>query len=159
MDTWTSIDDIPVKAVQHSLGNTSHYLDYGFTPAYPFGFGLTYTTFEYSDLELSAETITMDETLTVSATIENTGNVKGTETVQLYIRDLAASFTRPVRELKAFTRVTLEPGEQMQVTFQLTNEQLGFYDPDGTFVVEPGQFNVWIAPDAASGLKGGFVLN
>ena len=157
LDTWTYIDDIPVKAVQHSLGNTSHYLDYGFTPAYPFG--LTYTSFEYSDLELSSDAIAMDQSVTVSATVTNTGKVKGTETVQLYILDIAASYTRPVRELKAFTRITLEPGEQMKVSFQLTKEQLGFYHPDGSFVVEPGLFNVWIAPDAASGLKGELVLN
>ena len=156
--TWTHIDKIPVKAVQHSLGNTSHYLDYGYNPLYPFGFGLSYTTFEYSDIKVSSETIKLGESVVVEALIKNTGNVKGTEIVQLYTRDLVASYTRPVRELKAFTRLTLEPGESAKVRFELGSEQLGFYHPDGTFVVESGEFDVWIAPDAASGLKSNFVV-
>jgi beta-glucosidase len=156
--TWTHIDDIPVKAVQHSLGNTSHTLDYGFTPLYPFGYGLSYTSFEYSDLKISADSIDRSETLEVSATITNTGDVEGTEIVQLYIRDMVGSFTRPVRELKDYQRVTLSAGESKEVIFELTSDQLGFYFPDGDFVVEPGQFHVWIAPNAAEGLQAEFEL-
>ncbi len=158
LNTWTHIDKIPVKAVQHSLGNTSHYLDYGFVPFYPFGYGLSYTTFEYSSFKVSATEVKMGEPVKVSALIKNTGNFKGTEIVQLYIRDIAASYTRPVRELKSFSRITLEPGESKEVSFTLTNDELGFYLPDGSYVVEPGEFNVWIAPDAASGLEGKFFV-
>jgi beta-glucosidase len=156
--TWTHIDDIPVQAVQHSLGNTNHTLDYGFTPLYPFGYGLSYTTFEYSDLKTSSEAITSGETLKVSATITNTGEVEGSETVQLYIRDMVGSYTRPVRELKDYQRVTLAAGESKEVVFELSPDQLGFYFPDGEFVVEPGQFQVWIAPNAAEGLQAAFEL-
>ncbi len=156
--TWTHIDDIPVQAVQHSLGNTNHTLDYGFTPLYPFGYGLSYTTFEYSDIEISSETISSDETLKVSATITNTGEVEGSETVQLYIRDMVGSYTRPVRELKDYQRVTLAAGESEKVVFELNTDHLGFYYPDGEFVVEPGQFQVWIAPNAAEGLQAEFEL-
>ncbi|MGM0376624.1 MAG: beta-glucosidase BglX [Bacteroidota bacterium] len=157
-DSWTHIDDIPVQAVQHSLGNTSHYLDYGFTPLYPFGFGLSYTTFDYSDVKLSSEEIQQDDVLKVTATITNTGDVEGTEIVQLYTRDLVASYTRPVRELKDYQRIKLAPGESRDVTFELTQEQLGFYTPDGEYVTETGRFEVWIAPNAAEGLKESFEL-
>ena len=155
---WTHIDNIKVKAEQLSLGNTSHTLDYGFTPLYPFGYGLSYTTFEYSGMSLSSEKLQEGDTLEVSAVVSNTGNVAATEIVQLYTRDLVGSYTRPVRELKDFKRVTIQPGESKKVSFTLTTEQLGFYHPSGEFVTEPGEFNVWIAPNAAEGLKAGFVL-
>jgi beta-glucosidase len=156
--SWTHIDDIPVHAVQHSLGNTNHTLDYGFKPLYPFGYGLSYTTFEYSDLKISSESITRGENLKVSATITNTGDVEGSEIVQLYIRDLVASYTRPVRELKNYQRVSLTPGESMAVEFELGEQHLGFYHPNGEYVVEPGQFDVWIGPNAAEGLQAVFEL-
>ncbi|MGQ1889826.1 beta-glucosidase BglX [Thermophagus sp. OGC60D27] len=156
--SWTHIDDIPVKAVQHSLGNTNHTLDYGFTPLYPFGYGLSYTTFEYSDISLSSDKIKMGDVLKVFATITNTGKVQGTEIVQLYTRDLVGSYTRPVKELKDFRRVTLKPGESKTVTFELKTDELGFYLPDGNYVVEPGEFHVWIAPNAAEGLQSEFWL-
>lgn len=156
--TWTHIDDIPVHAVQHSLGNTNHTLDYGFTPLYPFGYGLSYTSFEYSDINISSESLSKGDTLNVSATITNTGDVEASETVQLYIRDLVGSYTRPVRELKDYQRVTLLPGESKEVVFELNSDQLGFYFPDGQFVVEPGDFQVWIAPNAAEGLRAEFEL-
>ncbi|SFE60346.1 beta-glucosidase [Thermophagus xiamenensis] len=156
--SWTYIDDIPVKAVQHSLGNTNHTLDYGFKPLYPFGYGLSYTTFEYSDISLSAKTIQIGDVIKVSATITNTGKREGTEIVQLYVRDLVGSYTRPVRELKDFKRITLKPGESERVTFELNSSQLGFYHPNGRYVIEPGDFHVWIAPNAADGLMGKFRL-
>jgi beta-glucosidase len=150
--TWTHINDIPVKAVQHSTGNTNHTLDYGFTPLYPFGYGLSYTTFEYSNLKLSANELPLGSAVTVTATIKNTGNRTGTEIVQCYIRDVAASYIRPVRELKSYQRITLQPGESTQVDFTLGNNEMGFYHPDGTYVVEKGEFKIWIAPNAAEGL-------
>ncbi len=155
-ENWTHIDEIPVHAVQHSLGNTNHSLDYGFTPLYPFGFGLSYTTFEYSDMNLSSETMTQNDELTITATIKNSGKVTGTEVVQLYTRDLVAFYTRPVRELKDYKRVTLQPGESVQVEFTIGADEIGFYLPDGTYTIEPGDFHVWVAPNAAEGLQNEF---
>lgn len=157
-ESWTHIDSIPVHAVQHSTGNTSHTLDYGFTPLYPFGYGLSYTTFSYSPVTLSADKINKDGSLTASATIKNTGKVTATEVAQLYIRDKVGTYTRPVKELKGFERVTLQPGEIKKITFEIGQEQLGYYFPDGTYVVEPGQFNVWIAPNSAEGTQAEFSL-
>lgn len=155
---WVHIDDIPVMAGQHSTGNTNNTLDYGFTPLYPFGYGLSYTTFEYSDIALSSERLLANEEISVSAVISNTGRLAAIEIVQLYVRDVTASFTRPVRELKAYQRISLEPGESKRVEFKLRPEQLGYYFPDGTFVTEPGDFHVWIAPDSAGGLRSEFVF-
>jgi len=157
-ESWVHIDSIGIGAWQTSLGNESHYLDAGFTPQFPFGYGLTYTTFEYSDLKLSAEKIKMGKSLTVSATITNTGSVQATEIVQFYIRDLAASITRPVRELKGFQRVALEPGESKNVEFQLTKDDLAFPGQDMKWITEPGKFHVWIAPSSDSGLMGKFSI-
>jgi beta-glucosidase len=157
--TWTHIDAIPVHAVQHSTGNTSHTLDYGYTPLYPFGFGLSYTTFEYGNVELSSPEIGEGKTLQASTTITNTGKTAGVETVQCYIRDVAAKYTRPVRELVAYKQVSLQPGESVKVTFDLGPDQLGSYYPDGSFVTEKGEFHVWIAPNAADGQLAKFVLN
>jgi beta-glucosidase len=157
-ESWTHIDSIPVHAVQHSTGNTNHTLDYGFTPLYPFGYGLSYTTFSYSPVTLSADKIKKDGSLTASATITNTGKLTATEVAQLYIRDKVGTYTRPVKELKGFERVTLQPGEIKTITFEIGLEQLGYYFPDGTYVVEPGQFNVWIAPNSAEGTQAEFSL-
>jgi beta-glucosidase len=156
--SWVHIDSIGVGAGQTSLGNESHYLDAGFTPQYPFGYGLTYTTFEYDNLKLSSKKMKMDETLKVSATIKNTGAVQAVEIVQLYIRDVAASITRPVRELKGYKRVSLKPGESQTVEFELTKHDLAFPGQDMKKVTEPGQFHVWIAPSSDSGLMGDFTL-
>ncbi|MBN1482577.1 glycosyl hydrolase, partial [candidate division KSB1 bacterium] len=157
-DSWVHIDSIKIGAWQTSLGNESHYLDAGFTPQYPFGYGLSYTTFEYADLKLSAEQITLGEFITVSAQIKNVGAVQADEIVQLYIRDLAASITRPVRELKGFKRLTLKPGESVTVEFELTAHDLAFPGPDMVKITEPGKFHVWIAPSSANGLFGEFTV-
>lgn len=158
-DNWVHIDDIPVQAVQHSLGNTNHSLDYGFTPLYPFGYGLSYSSFEYSNIEISDNQIQVSETLTVTATIKNTGEYTANEIVQLYIRDLSASYVRPVRELKNYQKIELQPGESKQVNFTLDKSDLGFYKPDGTYIVEPGKFNVWIAEHAETGLMAEFEIS
>src|SRR3989441_3793008 len=107
---------------------TSKYLDLPWTPLFPFGYGLSYTQFRLSNLQLSATRIRADGRLTVSVEVENTGKRVGDEVVQLYIRDVAASVTRPVKELKGFQRITLQPAEKRHVEFVLTPEQLGFYD-------------------------------
>jgi beta-glucosidase len=125
-------------------------------PLFPFGFGLTYTTFAYANLRVSHETLR--GSLEVSADITNTGAREGVEVVQLYVRDLVGSLTRPIRELKSFQRVALQPGETRRVGFTLREEQLAFTRADGTQGVEPGAFHVWIAPDSAHGLRGEFRL-
>jgi beta-glucosidase len=136
----------------------SRYLDEPNSPLFPFGYGLSYTTFEYSHLAIEAPAIAPDGVLRASAHIQNTGQRSGTEVVQLYVRDLVASVTRPVRELKAFERITLEPGEARTVRFEIPAHQLGFVGLDMQYTVEPGEFQLWIAPDSTRGLQGTFEL-
>jgi beta-glucosidase len=135
---------------------TSKYLDVPWTPLYPFGYGLSYTQFRLSNLQLSTSRIRPDGRLTASVDVENTGRRTGDEVVQLYIRDVVASRTRPVKELKGFERVTLKPGEKRRVEFVLTPEHLGFYNREMRFVVEPGTFKVWAGTDSATGLEASF---
>jgi beta-glucosidase len=134
----------------------SRYVDLPNTPLFPFGYGLSYTKFEYTNMELSHQTLR--SRMSISAEITNTGEQAGSELVQLYVRDLVGSLTRPVRELKGFQKVELQPGESRRVTFTLTEEMLSFTRADGTKGVEPGRFQVWIAPDSTSGLCGDFTL-
>ncbi|MBC6905430.1 beta-glucosidase BglX [Saccharophagus sp. K07] len=155
---FTQMDDFPLEAFQHSTGHKNHYIDIGFKPQFPFGFGLSYSNAVYSDLKLSKKTIGVNDTLEVSAKIRNSGKRPVTETVQLYIRDLVASSVRPVRELKNFQRVTLKPGEAKVVKFKLTKDDLAFYNQQLNWVVEPGEFHVWIAPNAEEGLQGQFTV-
>jgi beta-glucosidase len=157
-ETYVPIDEIPVRAFQTSLGNETHFLDAGFAPQFPFGFGLSYTSFAYSDLELSSPTIEAGGSLEVSAAVTNTGRMAADEVVQLYVRDLVGSVTRPVRELKGFARVSLEPGETRRVRFTLIADALGFHSVGGQWVVEPGAFEVWIGPSSQEGLEGKFEL-
>ena len=128
---------------------TSKYLDLPWTPLYPFGFGLSYTQFRLSNLQLSASRIRPDGRLTVSVEVENVGRLAGDEVVQLYIRDVAASVSRPVRELKGFQRVTLRPGDKRRLEFILAPEHLGLYDRQMHFVVEPGEFKVMVSNSSA----------
>ncbi|MFC1565166.1 glycoside hydrolase family 3 N-terminal domain-containing protein, partial [candidate division KSB1 bacterium] len=135
---------------------TSKYIDIPNSPLYPFGYGLSYTTFEYNNLQLNTDSILPDGSITVTAEIENTGEYAGDEIVQLYIRDLVASLVQPVKELKGFTKIHLEPGEKKTVEFTLGPEQLGAYNRQMRFVVEPGDFRVWIGWNSAEGLEGNF---
>ncbi len=135
---------------------TSKYLDVPWTPLYPFGHGLSYTTFRLSGLQLSSQRIAPDGRLTVSVEVENTGSRAGDEVVQLYVRDVAASVTRPVRELKGFERVSLRPGEKRRLQFTLAPEHLGFLDQNMRFVVEPGEFKVFAGTSSVGGLEAGF---
>jgi beta-glucosidase len=137
---------------------TSKYLDAPWTPEYPFGFGLSYTGFEYTNLKVGAPQVRLGGKLAISADVANTGKYEADEVVQLYTRQLAASITRPVRELKAFRRIRLKPGEKRTVEFALTTADLSFYNQRGQLAAEPGKFEVWVAPDSASGLKGSFEL-
>ncbi len=134
----------------------SRYLDLPSSPLYPFGFGLSYTTFEFGNLKLSSETIRPADTLIVTVNVKNTGKRKGDEVAQLYIRDLVASVTRPVRELKGFERITLDPGETKTVTFKLSPKELGFYNQQMKFAVEPGKFKIWVGPNSVEGVEGSF---
>ena len=145
------LDDIAVEAGQTSLGCTSFYMDAGFDPLFPFGYGLSYTTFKYSNVKLSSASLKKDDVLTVTFDLENTGKYKGTEVAQLYIQDKVGSVTRPVKELKRFTRVTLKPGEKKNVSFELPVSELAFWNIDMVKVVEPGDFGLWVATDSQSG--------
>jgi beta-glucosidase len=128
---------------------TSKYLDVPVAPLYPFGHGLSYTTFRLSNLRLSAPRVAPSAGVEASVDVENTGQRGGDEVVQIYIRDLAASRVRPTKELKGFRRVTLQPGERRTLTFKLTREELGFYNAAMQYVVEPGRFKVFAARSSA----------
>ncbi|MDR1370253.1 MAG: beta-glucosidase BglX [Dysgonamonadaceae bacterium] len=156
--TLESIDDIPLEAGQVSLGNTSHYLDAGKDPLFPFGYGLSYTTFQYSDLSLSSNEIGKDDSLVASCVITNTGTVEGSEIAQLYIRDWVGSVTRPVKELKAFDKISLKPGESRTVSFKLTAGDLKFWNNNDQQLLEPGDFTLWIGTNSAEGLETNFRL-
>lgn len=155
-ENFVHMDDIPVRAWQTSLGNESHYIDAGYKPQYPFGFGLSYTEFEYSDLKLSDTELKLGNALNISARITNVGNMEVVEIVQLYTRDLVASITPPVKELKGFQRIRLKPGESQVVQFTVHTDNLAFHNQNMKLVTEPGHFDVWIAPHSDSGLKGVF---
>ena len=135
---------------------TSKYLDVPVTPLFPFGYGLSYTAFRLTNLRLSAPSIRRDGHITVSAEVENVGERAGDEVVQLYIRDVVASVTRPLKELKGFERITLKPGEKRTVEFTLASAQLGFYNRDMRFVVEPGEFRVFVGTNSVEGLEATF---
>ncbi len=136
-----------------------NYADGPTTPLYPFGFGLAYTTFEYGQVELGAPVMKPDGTLTAKVNVKNTGPRAGTETVQLYVRALATSAgPRPVRELKGFQKVRLQPGESRDVSFTLSGRELGYYDTTSHWLVEPGKYQLWLAKDSASGQPVDFEL-
>ena len=147
----TLLEDIELEAGQTSLGNTSYYLDYGPYPLFPFGFGLSYTTFEYSLPVLDKEEYGANDQLNISFTLSNTGKYKGTEVAQVYVRDLVGSLTRPVKELKYFERIELNPGESRDLTFQLPVSDLAFFGLDGQKKVEPGAFQLWVAGSSNAG--------
>jgi beta-glucosidase len=158
-----SLGQVPIYYNHYNTGRPgpsnvvfwSHYTDESNDPLYPFGYGLSYTTFKYSDLKVDASD---QKNIKVSAIIKNTGKVKGEEVVQLYIRDKVASVVRPVKELKGFEKIELAPGESKTVTFTLTEKEIGFYNNDGKFIVEPGEFDVMVGTSSKEGLKGKFEL-
>ena len=128
----------------------SHYQDVENTPLYPFGYGLSYTTFEYSALQVKKVS---DKEVSVSVTLKNTGKFTGKEVVQLYIKDHYASVTRPVRELKGFELISLEPNESKKIEFTLSEKELGFYNNEGNFIVEPGNFSIFVGGDSNTTLQ------
>ncbi|NBC64091.1 MAG: glycosyl hydrolase [Bacteroidetes bacterium] len=135
---------------------TSKYIDAPNSPLYPFGYGLSYTTYEYDNLTLDKTSMSASDTLQVSVDVTNTGDVAGAEIVQLYIRDLVGSVTRPVKELRGFDKVDLDPGETKNVSFILTSEDLAMYDVDMNWVVEPGAFKVFVGRNSEDLLEADF---
>jgi beta-glucosidase len=137
----------------------SNYLDVPNEPLFPFGFGLSYTTFDYKNLNLSESTLTKDGKLTVSVELTNSGNYDGAEVIQLYLRDMVGTVTRPVKELKGFQKVFLKKGETRTIEFTLTEKDLRFYNSELKFVSEPGDFKVFVGTNSVSLLEAPFALN
>jgi len=152
-ESFVHIDDIAPNTRQSSLGMTCSWLDAGYKPLYPFGYGLSYTHFSYSDIAVSAERVEPGESVTVHATVSNHGDVEADEIVQMYIRDLVGNVTRPVRELKAFTRVRLKPGESRDVAFVIAPADLAFHGRNMQLMTEPGEFHVWIGGSSEAQLR------
>jgi beta-glucosidase len=150
------IDDIEPRAPQTSLGMTAFHLDAGYKPLFPFGFGLSYAEFHYDRIRASAPVIRLGETVSISAEVSNCGEVVADEVVQLYVRDRVGSVTRPVKELKGFQRVRLEPGETTTVGFELHTDDLAFHGRDMRLATEPGEFYAWIGGDSDSELRTAF---
>lgn len=157
-DQIVHIDDIDTYAPQTSLGMTAFHLDAGYKPLFVFGYGLSYAEFHYQNIRVSAHEIGIGDTLTVSAELTNSGTVAADEVVQLYVRDLVGNVTRPVRELKGFRRLRLEPGQTIEVGFELHTDDLAFYGRDMRLLTEPGEFQVWIGGNSATELRTDFRL-
>jgi len=151
-----SVGQIPLYYNHKSTGRpydpknkfTSKYLDIPKDPVYPFGYGLSYTTFNYSDIHLNKTQMKGDEKLAVSVTVTNSGKVAGEEVVQLYIQDPSASISRPVKELKNFKKVLLQPGEKKDVTFDVSTKDLMFYNSDLKYDWEAGDFIIYIGSNS-----------
>jgi beta-glucosidase len=152
-DNIVHIDDIDTRAPQTSLGMSAFHLDTHFTPLFAFGHGLSYTEFDYQHIRVSASEIGLGDTVTVSAELTNRGDVAADEVVQLYVRDLVASITRPVKELKGFRRVRLEPGQTITIDFDLHTNDLAFFGRDNQPTVEPGVFHAWMGGSSETELR------
>lgn len=161
-----SVGQVPIYYSMKNTGRpmdannkyTSKYLDESNEPLYPFGYGLSYTTFTYGDISLSSRQITQQDELKVTSKVTNTGKRAGEEVVQLYIHDLVGSVTRPVKELKNFQKIMLQPGESKEITFTITQHDLSFYRKDMSFGVEPGKFEVYIGGNSRDLKKAAFML-
>lgn len=136
----------------------SKYLDIPNKPLYPFGHGLSYTSFEISKVALSTDRMKKGEVIKASATVRNTGDVKGKEVVQMYLQDVTGSVARPKRELKGFEKIELCPGEEKTVIFEINEEMLRFYDIEMKYVSEPGAFKVYIGESSSTENEASFVL-
>ncbi|MCL7962006.1 MAG: beta-glucosidase BglX [marine benthic group bacterium] len=157
-ETVVHIDDIPRDAEQLSAGGSSFHLDAGHTPLWPFGHGLSYTEFAYSNLRLSRDVIDLGDSLTIEVDVANVGERAAEEVTQLYVRDPVASVTRPVRELKGFRRVRLAPGETRTVSFELHTDDLAFHGRDMRCRTEPGRFHLWIGGSSMAYLRAEFEI-
>lgn len=155
-----SVGQVPIYYNFKSTGRPSlpspdevfwtHYQDEKNSPLYPFGYGLSYTTFEYSNLNVNQDE---DKNFSVSVEVKNTGNFIGKEVVQLYIKDHVARPTRPIKELKGFQLIELQPNKSTKVYFNLSDKELGFYDNNGDFIVQPGEFTIYVGGDSTTNLK------
>jgi len=154
----TLIEDIPREAAQSSLGNKSYYLDYGTQPLFPFGFGLSYTTFAYDNMVVITPEISRTDSLVVRIDISNTGNVTASEIAQLYISNKAGSIVRPVKELKAFRKAEIKPGETKTLEFILTPEDFAYTGLDFTREINSGNYEITIGPNSTEGLKSTFQI-
>jgi beta-glucosidase len=152
-DKVTHIDDIDGGAIQTSLGMSAFHLDAGFTPAFPFGFGLSYSHFAYSDIVISGDRMVSGETIEISANLRNMGDCEAEEVAQLYIRDLVGNVTRPVRELKGFQRIRLKAGQTKVVSFTVHTDDLAFHNRKMELVTEPGEFHAWIGGSSEAELR------
>ncbi len=161
-----SVGQIPIYYNHKNTGRpgnennryTSKYLDLPLSPLYPFGFGLSYTTFEYSDLKLNKSILNLEDSILVSVNIKNSGNYDGEEVVQLYIQDLVGSVTRPVKELKGFKKILIKRGEEKTVVFKISEKDLRFTTADMEFNSEPGKFKVYVGTNSDDVLKSEFEL-
>jgi len=163
-----SVGQIPTYYSHLSIGRpftpgkpgnyTSQYFDESNSPLYPFGYGLSYTDFSVSDVSLSSKTLKPGATLTASVTVKNTGKRAGETVVQLYIQDVTASMSRPVKELKNFQKIMLQPGEEKIVQFNIDEDALKFYNTQLKYAAEPGEFNVQIGLDSQNVQQNSFQL-
>ena len=157
-EAFVHIDDIKVRTPQTGMKNKSQYLDAGFEPLYPFGYGLSYTSFAYENIRVAPARAQVGMPVTVRAVVKNVGKVAADEVAQLYVQDVVGSVTRPVRELKGFQRVHLKPGESREVSFQLSADDLAFYGRDMRRATEPGAFRAWIGGSSKAELRADFEL-
>lgn len=161
-----TLGQVPIYYAVESTGRpanpkdpfTSRYIDAPNTPLYPFGYGLSYTQFKLSNLSIVSDRVPASGEVKVSVDIENTGRRAGNEVVQVYVRDLVASMTRPLKELKAFQKVPVAPGQKRRLDFTIPARELGLYNREMKYVVEPGQFLLWVGQDSTSGLEGKFQI-
>ncbi|MDM7860341.1 glycoside hydrolase family 3 N-terminal domain-containing protein [Alteromonas sp. ASW11-36] len=155
-DNYVHMDQFPMRAEQTSLGMAASHIDTHFTPMYPFGYGLSYTQFEYRNLQLSSHEVSATERLDVTVEVVNCGKIDADEVVQLYIRDKVSSVSRPVRELKGYQRISIPAGQSRLVSFSLSRADLGFYNQRSQYVVETGTFTLWIGGDSTCDLSAEF---
>lgn len=149
--TEVLLNDIPIKAGQTSLGCRSYYLDTGYGPLFPFGYGLSYTTFEYSNIKIDRDIYGADDTIIIEYDLKNSGKYDACEVAQIYVRDLVGSVVRPVKELKGFERIALKAGETKHCRYELKVSELAYWNRDMEYGVEPGKFQLWVAGDSDSG--------
>ena len=157
-DSFVHIDNIVSNAAQTSFGMTSMHLDAGFTPLFPFGFGLSYSEFSYDNIRVNTNTVEMGDSIKISAELTNRGTFHAEEVAQLYTRDLVGNVTRPVKELKGFKKIRLKPGQRKTVRFEIHTDDLAFYNREMQCVTEPGQFHAWIGGDSDTSLRTEFTV-
>ena len=156
---WKIVKGRPLNNTEGNFEKfRSNYIDERNEPLFPFGFGLSYTTFDYSNIKISETTLKANQTVKISVDVTNTGNFDGKEIVQLYIRDLVGNVTRPLKELKGFQKINLKKGEKQTVTFDISVEDLKFYNSDLKHVAEPGDFEIFIGSNSNANLKLKLVL-